>query len=530
MSISSKHPLFSKYMEDWIECSDCYAGERAVKDKGMAYLPATAGMIADGARNANTTGWEAYQAYKTRAVFHEFFAEAVETFMGMMWNKPPLIELPEALEPLRDKATVQGETLEQLLRRINEHQLVLGRLGLLADFPAKPTKDQVTPYIAVYDAHHIINWDDGRREELGYDQLNLVVLDETDEERNSNFGWERVEKYRVLMLGDTELVEGADNTETTYKAGVMRGTSFDATSMIEPVYKGRKLERLPFQFINSKDIVTQPDDPPLLGLARLCMAIYRGEADYRQALFMQGQDTLVIVGGDKDANYRIGAGASIILKAVPGAKAEFIGVGADGLSEMRESLENDKQLASQKSGKMADMKSAQRQSGDALKTRLGAQTATLNQIAMAGAAGLEAILKTCAEWVGANPDEVKVTPNLEFDTVLMTAQELVQMVSAKNMGAPISTETIHDNMVARGMTKKTLEDELEAINEEAPLVMGGPGAVTNPDDPNYDPNKDPNYNPETDPKSSRFKDPEEDHKRQKDLLLTKAKAPAKKAK
>lgn len=520
MAISSKHPLFSKYLEDWVLCQDCYQGERAVKEKGMLYLPATAGMIADGARTVNSIGWEAYQAYKKRAVFHEFFSEAVETFMGMMWNKPPVIDLPKSMEPMREKATVQGETLEQLLMRINEHQLVRGRLGLFADFPAKPTTDQVTPYLALYAADTIINWDDGVREEIGYDRLNLVVIDETTDERNSEFGWERKEKYRVLVLGDPTQTAGIEpGLDLVYRAGVMQGTTFNAEQLIEPTYKGRKLNKLPFAFINSKDTVTQPDDPPLLGLANLCMAIYRGEADLRQSLFLQGQDTLVVIGGDKDASYRIGANASINIKQ--GGDAKFIGVSADGLKEQREALDGDKQLAQQKAGKLADMKSGQRESGDALKTRLGSQTATLKQIALAGAAGLEQVLRVCAEWVGANPDEVKVTPNLEFDTLLMTGQELVQLVSAKNMGAPISTETIHDNMVARGMTKKTLEEELEAIETEAPLVVGGPGAISDPDDPNYDPNKDPNYDPEKDPESSRFKDPKQEHERAKDLLKTK---------
>lgn len=527
MAVNSKHPLYSENLEAWIKCQDCYDGEDAVKSKGELYLPLTGGMIEDGGRNPNTPGWNAYQAYKARAVFHEFFTEAVETFMGMMWNKPPVIELPKALEPMRDRATVSGETLEQLLRRINEQQLVKGRLGLMADFPAKPTTDQVTPYLAVYDTEHIINWDDTERDKIGFDRLNLVVLDETAEERQTDFQWKRVEKYRVLSLGKPgeEQVEGV---ERTYWAGLMMSSSYDATAMLEPSYKGRKLNELPFVMINAKDIVARPDDPPLLGLANLSLAIYRGEADYRQALFMQGQDTLVVVGGDKDAVYRIGAGATINLKAIPGAKAEFIGCNSDGLPEMRSALENDRNLAAQKAGKLADMKSAQRQSGEALKTRLGAQTATLNQVALAGAAGLEAILKTCARWVGANEDEVKVVPNLEFDTIMMTAQELVQMVSAKTMGAPISTETIHDNMVARGMTKKTYEEEMEAINEEEPLVMGGPGAITDPDDPDYNKNKDPNYDPEKDPESSRFKDPDEDLARQKELI--KAKQPPKKAK
>ncbi|MBD4208505.1 hypothetical protein GUH47_21445, partial [Xanthomonas citri pv. citri] len=50
---------------------------------------------------------------------------------------------------------------------------------------------------------------------------------------------------------------------------------------IEPTIRGKTLNRIPFVFINSKDIVARPDDPPLLGLVNLALAIYRGDADYR---------------------------------------------------------------------------------------------------------------------------------------------------------------------------------------------------------------------------------------------------------
>lgn len=524
MSLKNAHPLHSQFLEDWTVCRDTYRGERIVKEKGTLYLPPTSGMVADGMTAVGSVGYEAYRAYKTRAVFHEFMADAVETLLGMMWNKPPQIELPKALEGLMENATLQGEGLEQLLRRINEHQLVSGRLGILADLPEKPDPANPLPYIALYPTETILNWDDGRRED-GRDSLNLVVLDESEEERTADFTWQRVEKYRVLLLGDiTKDPDKAGENEGVYRAGQFRSSAYVDSQMIAPSIRGTTLDHIPFVFVNTKDIVSTPDDPPLLGLARLCLAIYRGEADYRQALFMQGQDTLVVIGGDDDKSYRIGANASIVLKQ--GGDAKFIGVQATGLTEMRNALENDKTLAQQKAGNLVDTRSKAKESGEAMSTRLGAQTATLNQIALTGAYALESILRSIAVWAGANPDEVIVTPNLEFETLTMTGTELVELMSAKNLGAPISQVTIHRNMQSRGLTEMDLEEELDAIAEEAPLTPGGPGTVTNPDDPNYDPNKDPNYDPEKDPDSSRFKDPDVEHEKQLELKKPKDKKEA----
>lgn len=513
MSINSKHPHYSVFLEDWTQCRDTYKGERKVKSKGEAYLPATSGMVLDNHRVVHSAGWYAYQAYKQRAVFPSHYRDAVETFIGLLWTKPPTIELPKQLEDMLEKATIHGEGLESLLRRIHEQQLVTGRLGLLLDLPITPDPERPLPYIALYESEAIINWDDGSREDVTADSLNLVVLDESEEERQSDFGWQRKEKYRVLVLGDLNKNEG-DGDKGLYSAGVFGpADSVDVTLMKQPSIRGKTLEQIPFVFINSKDVVTTPDDPPMLGLSNLCMAIYRGEADYRQALFMQGQDTLVIMGTRTDVDAdgkstRIGAGATIEMKE--GGDAKFIGVDSQGLTEMREAIQNDRAEAQQKSGNLIDLRSRQKESGDALKTRLGAQTATLTQIARTAAYGLEQILKIAAVWVGANPDDVHVEPNLEFEDTEMTGKELVDLMSAKSMGAPLSNETIHDIMAARGMTEKTFDEELETLQEEQPLTSGGPGTVTqnnSQDNPNYDPSKDPNYDPTKDPNSDQFVDP-----------------------
>lgn len=467
MAISSKHPSYTKRILDWQLCRDCYEGEREVKLKGTEYLPATSGQIADGITDVNSVGYQSYNAYKTRAAFPDFMSLAVETAIGIMWSKPPVIELPKAMEPMLEKATTKGEGLMQLLRRINEQQLVTGRLGLLADLPEKPDPARPFPYIAMYVTEDIINWDEGLREQVIEDSLNLVVLDETSNERQANFEWKLVQKYRVLVLGATETNEEAG----VYKSGMFSGQNaiFSEEGMIIPSIRGNTLEKIPFVFINGKDIIAQPDNPPLLGLAKLIMTIYRGEADYRQSLFMQGQDTLVIIGGQQDGDQqRVGAGAQLALPI--GGDAKYIGVSSTGISEQRQAIEADKKDAASKAGQLIDTSSKSKESGEALKTRIAAQTATLNQIAQSGAEGLKSILRTIAEWMGANPDEVVVTPNLEFADESMTGKDLIDFMTAKTMGAPISLQTIHNMLQDKDVTEYSFEDEVALIQDEVPLI------------------------------------------------------------
>ena len=486
MALNSTHPTYAAMLADWQLMRDSYMGERAVKARGVTYLPATPGQMLDGMTKATEAGYIAYEAYKLRAVFPDYVSEAVERYIGLLHQKEATIELPPQLEDMREKATVDGESLMALLRRINEQQLVTGRLGLMLDFPQNPDPSKPLPYIAMYFGEAIRNWDesaDGR----GVNGLVLVVLDESGPVRQPDFEWTQEERYRVLMLGPETPAQTDGNTEApddpTEGVGLKQyrqqvyaikdapnGVNFD--TMAIPQFRGKTLDELPFVFVNSKDIIAEPDNPPLLGLGRLCMTIYRGEADYRFSLFLQGQQTLVTIGTvyqdgevkSGDDVLRVGAGARIGMDT--NGDAKYIGIGADGLAPQSEALTADRKMAEAQAGTMIAPTAGRQESGDALTARVAAQTASLTQIAKAGALALENLLKIAAKWVGADPEKVKVTPNLEFAPVLVTGQEATQLMSARAMGLPLSLESIHGVLADRGLTQFDYDTEMDKIAEE----------------------------------------------------------------
>lgn len=503
MALSDKHPQYNDTIPDITDVRACYKGERHIKEKGAEYLPPTASQVLDGLGGTNP-GEKSYQAYKMRAQFPDYVKEAVEAMIGVMHSKDANIELPSGMEELLEKATASGESLQHLLRRINEEQLVAGRLGLLLDLPKNPNPSNPLPYIATYLAETLLNWDDADAEDM-IRSLNLVVLDESAYVRE-NFTWTWKERYRVLQLGTLN----ENETVASYSQGLFVGTDYVETDMVPPTFRGKTLDAIPFVFINTKDVVADPDTPPLVGLARLCLSIYRSEADYRQNLYMQGQDTLVTVGmrhgsgaggvgqhvdpDDEDA-LRTGAGARIDLDI--GGDAKYIGVNSQGLSEQRQAIQSDKETASMKAGQLVTSANGNEESGEALKIRRGAQTATLKQIAITGAAGLQQLLRLAARWMGKDESKVVVTPNLDFGDLGLMAQELLQIMQAKALGAPISEESIHDLMVERGLTKKTFDEEQKLLEDEAdnevpppvnPIANQDPN---NPDDPNNPQNQPP---------------------------------------
>lgn len=464
MALDSKHPLYISMLADWLKMRHTHAGERAVKAENTLYLPATSGMILDGLEKATDKGYQAYQAYKTRAVFPNYVSEAVKAMIGVMHSMPATIEVPPALEPLIEKASITGESLQMVLRRINEAQLITGRIGLLLDLPSTPVSGTVLPYIVTYDAERIINWDVGQVDEPTPQALNFVALNESEYARVDQFEWEYVNKYRVLILGDVTEEEKA----AIYRQALFEGTQeFNAEKLVEPTIRGAALEEIPFIFINSTDLLPDPLMPPLLELANLCLTIYRGEADYRQSLFMQGQDTLVVVGSDDKTEIRIGAGASIMVPQ--GGDAKFIGTNSSGIPEQRSALENDRRRAAEIGAQLLDTTSRAKESGEALKVRVAAQTATLNQIALAGAEGLQTILRTAARWIGADDTQVVVTPNTDFADAGLTPADFLSLAEAKEKGLPLSNESLHELLVENEFTTKDFAAEQAAIDQQPTL-------------------------------------------------------------
>ncbi len=493
--LASKHPLWIKQSKRWGLMTVAYEGEDVVKEQEVTYLPATSGMVQDGMKTGED-GKKRYDAYLQRAVFPDLVSDAVQAMVGVMHRKPASIEVPKALEPLIEEMSNEGEDAQLFLRRINEAQLTTGRAGLLLDLPSNPDPSKPQMYIALYGALAVINWDKGRRDQDGVYETQLVVLDETEDVRNDSFGWEEVEKYRVLSISETV---NPDDEEAAgpkaYHVGVFaedgNGTDFVESDMEAPMLRGQRLEQLPFVFVNSKDNLPDPDKPPLLGLAQLSMTIYRGEADYRQALFMQGQDTLVRIGfiDEDDEDGRTGAGSVIDIPL--GGDAKYIGTSSLGIPEMRSALENDKKAGAQKAGQMLDTTSRAKESGDALKVRVAAQTATLVHVALSGAAAMERILRIGATWEGADPDEVSVMPNLDFADDEMVGKHIVDWMTAKTLGAPISKKTIHRLMVRHEITDLEFEEEMDQIEEEAPELDGTGEGFDEDGNPVVDPNADP---------------------------------------
>lgn len=476
-SISEPHPDYAARRPDWVVMFDTHEGQRHIKSKTTAYLPATSGMraLSNTPTKLDGEGLELYTAYLTRAFFPDLVKETVRALTGILDREAANIELPAALEEMREIATPKGESLNDLLIGIHMNQLLYGRLGLLLD--VDPNRD--LPIIVSYPAPQVLNWDDltmtndpkqtdDQKRSEALRRLLMTVLDETRFERDTgnDFTWNLVERFRALTLGGPG---SSIYTTQIERDGVLQ-------TAIQPAIRGKTLDEIPFTFINTIDLATKPGEAPLINLGNLSLAIYRGEADHRAGLFMAGQDTLVITGydlegGDPDGNPSsdkkpiIGSGAYLNIPGENG-DAKFIGPESKALSEQRESLADDYKRAGEEGIKLLSSGSGAEAEGT-IRIRVAARTATLQTIAQTSAAGLETALRQAAVWVGANPDEVKVEPNLDFIDETQDPKELVAYATAKKSKVPLSWKSVHNILRQKDYTELTFEEELEQIEEES---------------------------------------------------------------
>ena len=229
-----------------------------------------------------------------------------------------------------------------------------------------------------------------------------------------------------------------------------------------------------FQYVADKDGIRspfRPDTPQVAGGSNRIRPVRDRSREFLESFPL---DTLVVVGentapDDPDQQVVVGAGAHINIPSESGA-AYVIGADSMGLPEMRTGQENDFERASNYGLQMMSGKGAE--AAETLKIKVAGRTATLVNGAETSAAGLEQMLKSCAEWIGDNPDDVSVKANTDFIDAAMPAAELLGLMNAKARGAPLSTRSIHANMRRGDLTKLTFDEETEAIEDEPPVDSG----------------------------------------------------------
>jgi hypothetical protein len=461
--ITAEHPAYEAFECAWELMRDAFDGEDAIKTKKEKYLPMKSGTAA--IKNSAVKE-QSYKAYRDRAEFPELVAPTVRGAVGVMLKRPAVIELPASMEYLREKATLDGLPLEELHRRIAVELMLMGRYGLLPGMTAAGNA-----YIAGYVTESIKNWDNDADGTLNY-----LVLDECAPQRDrATNKWSEVEKYRECYLNDAGQYvsrEWAKNAKGEWQPG-------EETPATVPGQK--PLTILPFTFIGTTDLTDKPDDVPLYGLGKLSVRIYRMDADYVFALHMTAEPTPVVTGySDPEGALANGTapasiGSSTIWILPQGGDAKFLEFTGAGISAQQKAIGDALNRAVAYGAQILTDTQRTAESGDAIRLRLGNQTSLLHLIALTSARGLEKALRDIAVWLGEDPNQVTVTPNLEFFDEPLTSNDLNALVAGWQSGA-YSYETMFDRFKRGGLVPadRTADEEQEKMAAEPLPEMVAP--------------------------------------------------------
>ena len=465
--VDSHHPLYDSMSDSWQSCRDCVAGQKAIHAAGERYLP----------KLTDQTDSD-YQAYKTRAQFFNATWRTISALSGMIFRRPPVIDVAPSVEPYLDDVTMSGISFHILAQRATLEVLTTGRLGVLVDYPqqsvegmtlADAQKLNLRPSMNTYPAESIINWKTtwSRNRTV----LSMVVLTESAAlEPDNEFEHKTETRYRVLDLFNNQ-----------YRVRVFRINDKKEDEQVGkdlfPLMNGKPLDFIPFYFIGVDDTTPEIDDPPLNDLVDLNLDHYRLDADYKHGLHFTGLPTPVVAGYTREnENEKLYVGSSSAwVFPNENAKATYLEYTGQGLSAIQAAKASDEQNMAILGARLLSSEKKAVETAQTAQIHRAGESSILSAISSTISIGLTMALNTFCEWAG-SPGKWSVVLNDEFMPPEVTPQELAEWLKGWQMGAPgFSDQGLFDILQKREvvMPGVTLKEEQERIASKAPSLMDG---------------------------------------------------------
>ena len=465
MAVNAKHPEYSKNLTKWQLMRDALAGEVA-KEK---YVPKLSDQEA-----------EEYSAYVGRAEFYNATARTQVALTGLLFAKPPKVELPEALKTIAENVSLDDDTLEALAKNIANECLSVGRCGVLVDLPSVEKADyskleaerlNLRAYATLYKAENIINWKTTKIN--GSNVTSLVVLTETYAEPTQDEFVDKIKtRYRVL-----DLHEGyyRQRVFSETKAG-----NFEVVSEIYPSANGQKLGYLPFTFFNVNDLKTAVEKPPLLDLAKINISHFRSEVDLEHGTHFTALPTPYVTGyqGESSEKLKIGSTAVWVIND-PSAKVGFLEFSGAGLSTLENRIAvKEKRMSILGARLLLDEKKTA-EATETLQMRKSGENAVLTSVASTISEGIVSFLKDVAFFENIVSENLIYEINTDYNLTMIEPQLLAQIIAGIQSG-DIPNEVLYDALLKGELMPKTIqsyEDYQAKLEQAAPQVTPSDEAI-----------------------------------------------------
>lgn len=483
MPVETPHPKYKAVVGFWQMARMAASGEAAVKAAREEVLP----KLADQAPAD-------YNAYLARATYFNATGRTVAGLVGAIVRKEPKVEVPAAERDRLQHIGRRGETQAQILKRWNGEVVKVGRVGHLVDAEEGDDTANPNPYIVRYLAENVTNW----RERVINDRKVpvMVVLRETVSQTDpeDQFKSEPVTRFRVLKLG----IAPAMVLDEGIPVGLKEG--FDESDVEEPFYfqeiwienpeksakpkfifdrfivprmAGGKLQReIPFEFTNTEDNETDPQEPPLLDLATINLSHFRNSADLEHGTHFTALPTPWVAGGEKLAGKVLRLGAMVAWILPLGATAGFLEYTGAGLGSIRELMNEKKKEMAVQGARLLEEKVKGVEAAETVRLRHAGESSILASISSQVSLSYERLLRILLAWAGSTekPENITVQQNRDFGILGTDPGVMAQMFAALQSGAISFRSWIHFLQ-----TGEPLPDGVTVEDEANEIELGLPG-------------------------------------------------------
>lgn len=422
MPINSKHPDYEKVQPIVERTMDAFEGD--VKK----YVPKLSGQ----------TNQE-YQIYQDRASFYNLVERTVLALIGALMRKPYSLEYVHGDDPICS----EGEDFDEFISECYQALLVTGRVGVLCDY----NETSQTPYLVNYDATCITNWSD-----------NYVIIMEHYYDTNPEDRYEVIKKcqYRELYLDD----QGFYAVRIWRQLSNNKNSAWIIADEFQPTYRGKRLEAIPFVFINPFEVSCETYKPIISTLADINIEWFKIATDIAHGAHFLAIPTPWIAGHTSNDQQDIQLGTTKFIELQMDSKIGFLEFSGEGLTFLKDLLSQKEEYMYNLGSRMLQFKKGV-ESSDALQVRLGAEGAVLNSVASSLEEGLTQILEVYNSWFGITDVEVQLDLNKDFTPINLAPQQATILLTLFQKGV-ISLDTLLKRLY-EGEIIDDVQEELEKL-------------------------------------------------------------------
>lgn len=455
MPVDTLHKDYTCYKPKWEKV-------RALKDsKAECFI-----------RDVDPVDPERSKKYREDGILTNFTAHTIDGFVGMIFRKDSECKLPAAIEYLRKDATGDNLSLDQCAKEACEETFVTGRYGFLSDYPSLEDKVNARDLenldfksrIYPYKAEEITNWAEAIIN--GVKTVIMVNIHEKFTTLDVKDGFAHMDDSRYITL---RLTDGIYTQE-------IRGHDKQITQDPFPPTKkdGSTFKEIPFSFVGAQKNRPKPELPPLYDIACINIAHYKNSCSFEESIAVVGQPSLFIttsIGADdfirlNPNGIRYGSrrghnlgenGNAILLQASPNQLAD------EGMRR--------KEAQAVMIGARIIKEAGENETAEGARIRSASEISIIDAVATNVSDALTKNLRWCAEFMGANPDDVTFNLNYQYfeekpDANLINAQ--IQLVD-RGIMAPLD---LRNNVRKYGLIDPSRTDEvIDAEREELDPIL-----------------------------------------------------------